>query len=47
MANFLYDLGLLGPRIYGYVTVSYKQIMDHLKIWQDHTVVTLAALKGF
>ena len=31
MANFLYDLGFLGPWMYGYATVSYNQILDHLK----------------
>ena len=30
-ANFLYDLGFLGLCMYGYTTVSYNQILDHLK----------------
>ena len=45
MANFLYDLGFLGPWIYDYATVSYKQILDHLKFWPAHSAVTTAALK--
>ena len=31
MAKFLYDLSFLGPSMYGYATVSYDQILDHLK----------------
>ena len=31
MANFLYDLGFLGPLIYGYANVSYNKILDHSK----------------
>ena len=27
MANFLYDLGFLGPLMYGYATVSYNQFL--------------------
>ena len=33
MANFLYDLGFLGRCMYGYATVSYNQILDHLKFF--------------
>ena len=45
MANFLYDLGFLGPCMYGYATVSYNQILDHLKFWPAHSVVTTAVIK--
>ena len=45
MANFLYDLGFLGPWMYGYATVSYYQILDHLKFWPALTAVTTAVLK--
>ena len=45
MANFLYDLGFLGPWMYGNATVSYYQIWDHFKFWPAHTVVTTAVLK--
>ena len=31
MVKFLYDLGFLGPWMYGYATVSYIQILNHLK----------------
>ena len=45
MANFLYDLGFLGPWMYGYATNSYNQILDHLKILSTHSAVTTAVLK--
>ena len=45
MANFLRDLGFLGPRMYGYATVSFIQIRDHLKFWPAHPAVTTAVLK--
>ena len=45
MANFLYDLSFLGPWIYGYATVSYNQILDHLKFWPTLTAITTALLK--
>ena len=45
MANFLDDLGFLGPWMYGYATVSYNQILDHLKFLPAHSVVTTAILK--
>ena len=28
--------------MYGYVTVSYNQILDHLKFWPTNTAVTTA-----
>ena len=31
--------------MYGYATVSYNQILDHLKFWSAHTVITTAVLK--
>ena len=31
--------------MYGYATVSYNQILDHLKFWPAHTAVTTAVLK--
>ena len=31
--------------MYGYATVSYNQILDHLEIWLAHTAVKTAALK--
>ena len=45
MANFLYHLGFLGPWMYGYATVSYYQIMDHLKFGPAHTAITTDVLK--
>ena len=45
MTNFLYDLGLLGNWMYGYATLSYNQILDHLKFWPPHTAVTTAVLE--
>ena len=45
MANFLYDLGFLGPWMYGYTTDSYNQILDRLKFWQAHSAVTTVVLK--
>ena len=39
MANFLYDMGFLGPWIYRYATVSYNQILDHLKFWPVLTML--------
>ena len=45
MANFLSDLGFLGPWMYGYATVCYNQILDHLKFWPAHSATTIAALK--
>ena len=45
MANFLHDLGFLGPWMYGYATVSYNQILDHLKFWPAQSAVTTAVLK--
>ena len=45
MANFLYDLSFLDPWIYGYATVSFNQILDHLKFWPAPTAVTTAVLK--
>ena len=45
MANFLYDLGFLGPWIYGYATVSNNQILDHSRFWQAHSAVTAAVIK--
>ena len=45
MANFLYDLDFLGPWMYGFATVSYNQISDHLKFWPILTAVTTAVLK--
>ena len=44
MANFLYDLGFLGPLMYGYATVSYNQIFDQLKFWPAKTAITTAVL---
>ena len=46
MANFLYEPGSLGPSMYGYATVSYDQIWEHLKFWQAHTTVTTAVFKA-
>ena len=31
--------------MYGYATVSYNQILDHLKFSPAHTALTLAVLK--
>ena len=31
--------------MYGYATVSYNQILDHLKLGQAHNAVTTAVLK--
>ena len=31
--------------MYGYATVSYKQILDPLKFWPAHSAVTTAVLK--
>ena len=31
MVNFLYDQGFLDHWLYGYATVSYKHILEHLK----------------
>ena len=31
--------------MYGYVTVSYNETLDHMKFWPAHTAVTTAALK--
>ena len=45
MANFLYDLDFLRPWMYGYATVSYDQILNHLNFWPALTVVTTAILK--
>ena len=45
MATFLYDLGFLGPWMYGYATVSYTQILDHLKFWPAHSDLTTTVLK--
>ena len=45
MVKFLYDLGFLGPEMYGYATVSYNQILDHLKFWPAHTSLKTAVLK--
>ena len=45
MANFPYDLGCLGPLMYGYATVSYNQILDHLKLRPAFTAITTAVLK--
>ena len=45
MANFLYELGFLGPRMYGYATVSYSQMFDPLKFWPAHTVETTDVLE--
>ena len=45
IANLLYDLGFQGPWMYGYATVSYKRILDHLTFWPAHTVVTTAVYK--
>ena len=37
MANFLYDLGFLGPLMYGYATVSYNQILTNWSFdWNCH-----------
>ena len=41
MTNFLYDLGFLGPWMYGYATVSYNQIVDHLKLRPANSAVTV------
>ena len=45
MANFLHDLGFLGPWIYGYTSFSYNQILDNLKFWPAHSAITTAVLK--
>ena len=45
MANFLYDLGFLGPSMYGYAAVSFNQILDHLKFWPAPAAVTTAVWK--
>ena len=45
MVKFLYDLVFLGPKMYGYATASYNQILDHLKFWPTHTAVKTIALK--
>ena len=45
MANFLYETGFLGPWMYGYATVSYNQILNHVKFWPTHTVVTTDVFK--
>ena len=29
----------------GYATVSFNQILDHLKFWPTHTAITTAVLK--
>ena len=44
MANFLFDLGFLGPLMYGYATISYNQTLDHLKFLSALTAVTTAVL---
>ena len=31
--------------MYGYATVSYNHILDHLKFWPAHTAVTTPVLK--
>ena len=31
--------------MYGYATVSYNQLLDHLKFWPAHSAVTTAVLK--
>ena len=33
MVKFLYDLGFLGPKMYGYATVSYNQMLDQGAQW--------------
>ena len=45
ISNFLYDFGFLGPWMYGNATVSFNQILDHLKFRPALTVVTTAVLK--
>ena len=45
MVNFLYDLAFLVPLMYGYATVSYEQLFDHLKLWPAQTAITIAVLK--
>ena len=45
LANFLYDLGFRGPWMYGYTTVSYFQILDHLKFWPTYSAIITAILK--
>ena len=45
MANFLYDLGFLGLWMHGYATVSYNQILNHLRLWPTLTAVGTAVLK--
>ena len=40
-----YDLSFLDPWIYGYATVSYNQILEHLKFWPAPTAFTTAVLK--
>ena len=45
MAKFRYDLGFLGPLMYGYATVSYNQTLDHLKFRTALVAVLKAVLK--
>ena len=45
MANFLYDLGFLALWMYGYATVSYNQILNHLKLRPSLNAVATAVLK--
>ena len=44
MGKFLCDLGFLSPLMYGYATVSYNLILDHLTFRPAHTAVTAAVL---
>ena len=45
MANILYDLSFLDPWIYGCATVSYNEILVHLKFWPALAAVLPAVLK--
>ena len=38
-------LGFLGPWLYGFATVSYNQIWDHMKFWQAHPAISTAVLQ--
>ena len=45
MANFLYDLGFLDLWMYDYATVSFNQILNHLKLWPTLTVIATTVFK--
>ena len=45
MANFQYDLGCLGPFMYGYATVTYNLNLGHLKLLTALAAVTKPVFK--